>query len=122
MASIVLSAAGEAIGSALLEDGITAFGVTITGAQIGGAIGALVGSEIDAALAPGRKIQGPRLSDVNIQTSTEGAPIPRVYGRMRIAGQLLWATQFKETATTTKVGGKGFSPGVSETDYAYSIS
>jgi hypothetical protein len=120
MASIVLSAAGQALGD-LLPD-FTVMGVTITGAEIGQAVGAFIGSEIDSALAPGRKIQGPRLSDINIQTSTEGAPIPRIYGRVRIAGQLLWASQFKETATTTKVGGKGLGPGVSETDYTYSIS
>ena len=106
--------------------GFSLLGATITGAQIGGAIGTLIGAEIDSALAPGTTIRrtGPRLSDVNVQASTEGAPIPRVYGRMRVSGQLLWATKFKETASTTTSGGGKGGPGVtvSETDYTYSIS
>ena len=126
MASLVLGIAGEAVGNALLGSGISIFGATLSGAAIGGAIGAFAGSEIDAALAPGTNVkrQGPRLSDINIQSSTEGAPIPRVFGRMRVAGQLIWATNFKETSSTTKTstGGKGGGSSVTETDYAYSIS
>ena len=30
------------------------------------------------------------------QASTEGAPIPRLYGRVRLAGQVIWASQFEE--------------------------
>lgn len=123
MASLILGAVGSAVGPALF--GSFSF-LGATGAQIGGAIGALIGSEIDSLLMPGTNIRrsGPRLSDVNIQASTEGAPIPRLYGRMRVAGQLLWATKFKETATTTKSGGGKGGPSVSvtETDYTYSIS
>ena len=126
MASLVLGIAGEAVGNALLGSGISIFGATLSGAAIGGAIGAFAGSEIDAALAPGTNVkrQGPRLSDINIQSSTEGAPIPRVFGRMRVAGQLIWATHFKEISSTTKTstGGKGGGSSVTETDYAYSIS
>ncbi|MGN6516308.1 MAG: baseplate multidomain protein megatron [Rhizomicrobium sp.] len=126
MASLVLGIAGEAAGNAVLGSGITIFGATLSGAAIGGAVGAFVGSEIDAALSPGMrtKRQGPRLSDINIQSSTEGAPIPRVYGRVRVAGQLIWATNFKETSSTAKAGsgGKGGGSSVTETDYSYSIS
>ena len=128
MASLVLGIAGEALGSALLGSGFTLFGAAVTGAEIGGAIGALAGNYIDAALAPGTHIKrtGPRLSDVNITSSTEGAPIPRLFGRLRVSGQLVWATNFKETATVTRTstGGKGFAPSasVTETDYTYSIS
>ncbi|HEX3674042.1 MAG TPA: glycoside hydrolase/phage tail family protein [Rhizomicrobium sp.] len=122
MASLVLSVAGEAIGNALGAS-FTVLGTTITSAQIGGAIGAFVGSEIDAALAPGTRVKGPRLSDINIQSSTEGAAIPKVFGRVRVAGQLIWATQFLETASTSSSGGKGFGgPKVTQTDYAYSVS
>jgi hypothetical protein len=125
MAGLVLGAVGTALGP-LIGD-VSFLGLTITGAQIGGAIGALVGSEIDSLLMPGQNVKrtGPRLTDTSIQSSTEGAPIPRLYGRVRVAGQLLWATQFKETVTTTKTsgGGKGGpSTTVTETDYTYSIS
>lgn len=127
MASLVLGAVGQAVGPSLFGAGFSIFGATITGAEIGGAIGALAGSLIDSALMPGQHIvrQGPRLSDINVQSSTEGAPIPRVFGRIRVAGQLIWASKFKETAATTNTGGgKGFgsSVKVTETDYTYSIS
>jgi hypothetical protein len=121
MASLILTAAGQAIGSAL--GSVDVLGLTLSGAQIGGAIGAFVGSEIDAALAPGTRTKGPRLTDIAIQSSTEGAAIPRVFGRVRVAGQLIWATRFKETATNVSSGGKGLGgPKVTVTDYAYSIS
>jgi hypothetical protein len=123
MASLILGIAGQAIGSAVLGSGFSVLGATITGAEIGGAIGAVIGSEIDSALAPGIRVKGPRLSDINIQSSTEGAAVPRVYGRVRVAGQLLWATQFNQTTSTTTTGGKGLGgQKVVETDYLYSIS
>src|SRR4051794_32806978 len=128
MASLVPGIAGSAIGPSLFGAGFSLFGASITGAEIGGAIGTLIGTELDNLIAPGTHItrKGPRLSDVNIQASTEGAPIPRVYGRMRVAGQLLWATKFKETVIKSDHqtgGGKG-GPKVTETDigYRYSIS
>jgi hypothetical protein len=128
MASLVLSIAGSAIGSSVLGSGFSIFGAAITGAEIGGAIGTIIGAEIDNLIAPGTHYtrKSPRLSDVNIQASTEGAPIPRLYGRVRVAGQLLWATKFKETVLKkdqSSGGGKG-GPKVTATeiDYKYSIS
>jgi len=125
MASLVLGIVGETLAPALF-DSLSLFGVSLGASEIGGAIGALIGSEIDAALMPGTDIRrnGPRLSDVNIQASREGAPIARLYGRMRVAGQLLWATRYKQTQTTTTTGGGKGAPSVSvtETDYTYSIS
>src|SRR6185312_12990466 len=125
MASLVLGIAGSAIGSALFP-GLSLFGGLITGAEIGSALGTLAGGMIDSALG-GTHVNrsGPRLSDISIQASTEGAPIAELYGRMRAAGQLLWATKFKETVKTTEMseGGKGApSVTITETDYLYSIS
>jgi hypothetical protein len=123
MASLVLGVVGSALGPTLFGSGFSFLGATITGAQIGGALGALAGTQIDAALMPAVKRTGSRLSDISVQTSTEGAPVPRVYGRMRAAGQLLWASRFTETTTTTTTGGKGAATAaVKETDYLYSIS
>ncbi|HTT97774.1 MAG TPA: glycoside hydrolase TIM-barrel-like domain-containing protein [Rhizomicrobium sp.] len=126
MAGLVLGAVGSALGASLIGD-VAFLGLTIAGSQIGGAIGALVGSEIDSLLMPGQSVKrtGPRLTDTSIQSSTEGAPVPRLYGRVRVAGQLLWATKFKETVTTTKThdGGKGAGGAtVTDTEYSYSIS
>jgi len=66
-------------------------------------------------------IQGPRTADLQIQTSTEGAPIPMVYGRMRLAGQLIWAARFNETSITRASGG-GKGGGPKTTEYRYSVS
>ncbi len=37
--------------------------------------------------------------------ASEGASIGQVFGRMRVAGQVIWATRFKETVTATESGG-----------------
>src|SRR5580693_9200992 len=100
MASLVLGVVGAGLGGSLFG-GATLLG--IGGAQIGGALGAILGSQIDAAISPARST-GPRLSDTSIQSSTEGAPIPSLYGRCRVAGQLIWASQFKESTVTTNTG------------------
>ena len=119
MASVVLSEVGEAIGS---EFGSYEFaGMTISGAQIGGAIGASVGTMIDASLMPAILRSGTRLADITIQSSTEGRAIPAVYGRVRLAGQIIWASRFSETSSTS--GGKGMGGrSVETTAYAYSVS
>ena len=106
MATLLLAAAGSALGGAL--------GV---GATIGQAIGGIAGAVIDRALLrSGSSVNGPRLTDLDVQASTEGEPIPRVYGRVRLAGQVIWATRYEEESTEESRGGKG---GVSTTTYRY---
>lgn len=118
MAALVLSVAGGAVGSL--------FGPA--GAIAGRLAGALAGSAIDRALFGGgeeRAVSGPRLADLDVMASTEGAPIPRVYGRARLSGQVIWATELEEVVSTeseSPAGGKGFgatSPGTSTTTYTY---
>ena len=55
------------------------------------------------------RVEGPRLADLDVMASTEGAPIPRVYGRARLAGQVIWATNLEEVVSTRRRqgGGKG---------------
>jgi Gene Transfer Agent (GTA)-like protein/putative tail protein len=122
MASILLASAGSALGGAI---GGSILGVGA--ATIGGAIGSFAGSMIDSwivsSLAPGQRIEGARLENLTITTSTEGAVIPRIYGRMRIGGNIIWATDFSETVnTTTQGGGKGGGGGVTTTAYLYTAS
>ncbi len=73
-----------------------------------------------------RAVEGPRLESFTVQASQEGAGVPRVFGRGRIAGQLIWAANFKETTseTTESSGGKGGRPAsqTTFTEYLYSIS
>ncbi|MEQ1650610.1 MAG: glycoside hydrolase TIM-barrel-like domain-containing protein, partial [Hyphomicrobiaceae bacterium] len=127
MATLALGALGAAAGSALLPAGLSILGTTLTGAAIGTQLGAMAGSMIDQALlgasGAGRSIEGPRLSELQITSSTEGAAIPRLYGRARLGGQLIWATNLEEEVVTEELGGGGkgmrTSPSVTQTDYRY---
>jgi hypothetical protein len=112
MATLALAVAGAAAGSALLPAGVTIFGATIAGATIGAQVGALAGSVVDQALlgaaGQSRTREGPRLSEARITASSEGAPIPRLYGRARLGGQVIWATDFEEErVTVADSGGSG---------------
>jgi hypothetical protein len=79
----------------------------------------LAGNYLDNMLLAGsQRSEGPRLDDLNVQASTEGAPIPELAGRVRLAGQIIWATRLKEVATTQRQGGKGIG-GPKTTTYAY---
>lgn len=101
MATIVLTAVGSALGG-----------------PIGGALGALAGQAIDAQIfkAPGRS--GPRLNDLQVQTSRYGTRVPRLYGAIRVAGTVIWSTDLQESSASNG-GGKG-QPSV--TSYSYSAS
>ena len=94
----------------------TAIG-TLIGGPIGGVIGALAGEQVDSALFGGSNIQGPRLDNLTVTTSSYGAAIPRHFGQMRVAGSIIWATDLVEHSSTQ--GGKG-SPSV--TTYSYTTS
>jgi hypothetical protein len=127
MATLALSAVGAAAGSALLPGGFSFLGATLTGAAIGRAVGGLAGAYIDQALfgATGQDVvrDGPRLADLSVTASTEGADIPRLYGRARLGGQIIWATRFEEETVTTSAGGPGkglnSGSGASTTNYRY---
>jgi len=95
------------------------------GAVAGRLLGAVAGSVIDQALFGGKvrkHTEGPRLASLDVMGSSEGSSIPRVYGRARISGQLLWATKLEEVISTRSEsagGGKGSGPRVTSTTYAY---
>lgn len=91
---------------------------TALGGPIGGALGSLVGQSIDQGLfGPGGR-KGPRLGDLSVQTSSYGSPIPRIYGTMRVAGTVVWASDLIESEAI-EGGGKG-SP--ERTVYSYSAN
>ncbi len=107
MATLVLGAAGAAIGGSIGGAILGVSAVTI-GGFIGSSIGSFVDSWVVSSLAPAQRIEGQRLDSLRITSSTEGAVIPRLYGRMRMGGNIIWATDFREeTKTTTQGGGKG---------------
>jgi len=96
---------------------LTAVG-TAVGGPIGGAIGAFIGRQADSAIFGAGSREGPRLRELSVTTSSYGQPIPRHFGRMRVAGTIIWSTELTETRSKSG-GGKG-KP--STTTYSYSAS
>ncbi len=101
MATLILSSVGTAIGGPL-----------------GGTIGTIIGARIDQEIFGGGDREGPRLTDLAVQTSQYGALVPRIYGHMRVAGTVIWATDLIERSERQS-GGKG-NPGTVQ--FAYSVS
>ncbi|MEL6691918.1 MAG: glycoside hydrolase/phage tail family protein [Pseudomonadota bacterium] len=116
MGEIILSQVGASVGASLLPNGIGVLGQTISGAAIGQTIGSLAGRAIDASMLSPK--QGPRLKSLQIMESREGVGLPRVYGRMRVGGQVIWAARFKEKRNEQS-SGKG---GPKYVNYTYSVS
>jgi hypothetical protein len=100
MATLLMTAAGSLLG------------------PIGGAVGALVGGQIDSAIFGGSSQKGPRLKELAVTTSSYGTPLPRHFGRMRVPGTIIWATDLVEHREKSG-GGKGRP---SATSYSYSAS
>ncbi|MCP3735049.1 phage tail protein [Sphingomonas sp. RP10(2022)] len=90
----------------------------VIGGPIGGALGALAGQAIDGRLFRGAAREGPRLTELAVQTSSYGTPIPKLFGTIRVAGTVIWSTDLIETRTTSR-SGKG-QPGTNS--YSYSAS
>ena len=97
---------------------LTALGTAIDG-PLGGAIGGLIGNAFDhAVLFKPKGVEGRRLNEIQVQTSTYGSQVPKLFGMLRVAGTVIWATDLKE-ARHRSGGGKG-RPSV--TNYSYSAS
>jgi len=103
MATLVLTAVGSAVGG-----------------PIGGAIGALIGQSVDHALFGPKRREGPRLVELAVQTSSYGAQVPKLFGTMRVAGTVIWATDLIESRVSSRAG-KG-QPSTSTYSYAASFA
>lgn len=101
MATLVLTVVGTAIGG-----------------PVGGAIGAIAGQAIDGELFKGKPREGPRLTELSVQTSSYGSQIPKLFGTMRVAGSVIWSTDLIESRSRT--GGGKAQPGTNS--YSYSAS
>jgi len=119
MATILLSAAGSALGA-----GVGGSILGLSGAAIGRAVGATLGRAIDARLLGegSGAVETGRIDRLHLSTAGEGAPVPRIWGTARLAGQVIWATRFVEHATTETTGGGKGAPRQSVTRYGYSVS
>ncbi|ATQ42144.1 baseplate multidomain protein megatron [Caulobacter mirabilis] len=108
MAQVIFSRVGDAVGGAL-------------GAAIGAQIGGVLDGLLISALTPPRRT-GPRIRDLALTSTTEGAPMAAVFGRARVAGQLIWAARFRERRVERQVdGGKG-GPRATESHYSLSFA
>lgn len=104
MATLVLTAVGTAIGG-----------------PIGGALGALAGQAFDhGVLFRSGPREGPRLTELRVQTSSYGSAIPQLFGTMRVAGTVIWSTDLIETRAVARAG-KG-QPGTARYSYRASFA
>ncbi|HMO29743.1 glycoside hydrolase/phage tail family protein [Enterovirga sp.] len=89
MSTLVLQAADKVVG------GVVSSAASLLGSAVSGLFGGSSGADRIRFTA------GPRVTEMQGLASQEGAPIPRLYGRARLGGQLIWATRFEEVVTTT---------------------
>jgi hypothetical protein len=85
-----MSSGGQVVGG--LVGAVAGFflgGGTPSGALYGAQIGMTLGGYLDPPKGP--TVNGPRLNDLSVQTSTYGAVIPRVYGTVTGQRQRLLA-------------------------------
>ncbi|MET3713544.1 hypothetical protein ABIC65_004276 [Sphingomonas trueperi] len=102
MATVVLTVAGGLIGGPF-------------GASLGGLIGGAIDRQLLFKQGPR---EGPRLADLRVQTSSYGTAVPQLFGTIRVAGSVIWATDLIEHRAT-EGGGKGRP---STTSYSYTAS
>ena len=120
MATILLSAAGAAIGG--MASG-TVLG--LSGAVVGRAVGATLGRVIDQRLmgSGSDAVERGRVDRFRITGAGEGTAVAQLFGRMRLSGQVIWASHFVERVATSGGGrGKGAPPRPVTTSYSYSVS
>lgn len=118
MATLVLSAAGAAIGGSI---GGSVAGLSAV--AIGRLAGATLGRAIDQRiLGDGTQaVETGKIERFRLNQASEGRPVSQVYGRMRIGGQVIWATRFAESVAVSG-GGKGAAPQPEVRDYSYTVS
>lgn len=120
MATILLSAAGAAIGS-----GFGGSVLGLSGAVIGRAVGATIGRSIDQRIlgSGSDPVEVGRVDRFRLSGVGYGTPIQEIWGRMRVAGEIIWASRFQEQRHTQVGGGKGAPRVTSNTaSFSYSVS
>lgn len=127
MATLVLSTVGAAVGGSI---GGTVAGLST--AVIGRAVGATIGRVIDQKLLGQGSdvVETGKVDRFRISNVGEGDTLAQVYGRMRLGGQVIWASDFVETVTVTGGGGGGggggkgapSQPQTETRSYSYSVN
>lgn len=98
MAQLALGAVGAVVGSAVGLPGV------------GFALGSALGGVLFPGDGPPDQVrEGPRIHDSKVQNSAHGVMKSVVYGTVRIAGNVVWASEIEEVVneSTQSVGGKG---------------
>jgi hypothetical protein len=98
------------------------FGLTAAGGLAFGPIGAAAGALLGGFLfgASGPDIEGPRLGDLDVSSSTYGGVIPVGFGVQKVAGTIIWATDIEEEKRTRTEGEGIFGWGGQDvTEYFY---
>ena len=118
MATLVLSAAGAAIGGSI---GGSVLGVSAV--ALGRLAGATVGRAIDQRILGGGSdvVESGKIDRFRLTGASEGGAVARLYGRMRVGGQVIWATRFAESVTYSG-GGKGAAPQPQTAEHSYTVS
>ncbi|MBD3662939.1 glycoside hydrolase/phage tail family protein [Sulfitobacter sp. TSTF-M16] len=118
MATVLLSAAGAAVGGTV---GGTLAG--LSSVAIGRAVGATLGRMVDQRLLGqgGQAVETGKVDRFRLTRAGEGEAIAQLYGRMRLGGQVIWASDFQESVTVSG-GGKGSRPTPETTEYSYAVS
>ncbi|WP_375690248.1 glycoside hydrolase/phage tail family protein [Pseudooceanicola sp. LIPI14-2-Ac024] len=118
MATVILSAVGAAVGGSI---GGSVLG--LSAAAAGRFVGATLGRVIDQRLLGqgSEVVETGKVDHFRLTGVGEGDPVARVYGRMRVAGQVIWASQFEEIVTTSG-GGKGAPSQPKTRSYSYRVS
>ena len=118
MATILLSALGAAAGASV-GSGI----LGLSSVVIGRAAGAVLGRALDQKLmgSGSQTVERGRVDRLRLTGASEGAALGQLYGRMRLGGQVIWASRFKEHRANSG-GGKGAPAGPQITEYSYSVS
>jgi len=123
MAALALAAVGAlasgAVGAASVGGTVVIGGLAVSTAALQAGIGLAV-TVGQALLAEGPPdIEGPRLDDYSVPTASEGTPLKRVYGTMRVTGEVFWSLTRRETEDRQS-GGKGPLAGGAPTVTTYS--
>nr|WP_294849829.1 phage tail protein [uncultured Sphingomonas sp.] len=103
MATLVFTAVGQALGG-----------------PFGAALGSLLGRTVDEQFFGSGPRKGPRLGDLSVQTSSYGSMVPRIYGSMRVAGTVIWATDLVEEESYEATG--KWAPGVVRYRYSANLA
>lgn len=111
MATLALSVVGAGLGQ------ITGIGAS-TGWMLGSTLGRLISADTGGSSGG--------LSELKVTGASYGSPIPRLFGTLRLGGNVIWMGKVKRAAGSNSGGGKGgmgtSSSGASDSQYEASFA